>query len=233
MNRINIALLIVLLLSVTSCKPKYDETSPKIAPVTEAVFASGVIEPKDAYTVTSLFDGYIVRSYVAENDLVKDGQLLFQLDNRQQRTQVAIAATNMEFAKINAAPNSPDLLQQKAQIEVARVKMLNDSINLSRNESLLTSNSVSRQDVDNARMNYQSSYILRDRMFYLTLVSGISQGIRSGTVMPRLVISQRCSTKDIQLRISCGRWVIGLKECSEMQSHTKFCNRLERNSTGI
>lgn len=157
MNRINIALLIVLLLSVTSCKPKYDETSPKIAPVTEAVFASGVIEPKDAYTVTSLFDGYIVRSYVAENDLVKDGQLLFQLDNRQQRTQVAIAATNMEFAKINAAPNSPDLLQQKAQIEVARVKMLNDSINLSRNESLLTSNSVSRQDVDNARMNYQSS----------------------------------------------------------------------------
>ncbi len=73
---------------------------PKIAPVTEAVFASGSIEPKDAYTLTSLSDGFIVKSFVSENDLVHDGQLLFQLDNRQQRTQVKIAQTNEEYARI-------------------------------------------------------------------------------------------------------------------------------------
>jgi RND family efflux transporter MFP subunit len=145
------------LLFFAACKPKYDETFPKMAPVTEAVFASGIIEPKDAYTVTSLFDGFIVHSYVVENDIVKDGQLLFQLDNRQQRTQVNIAETNMEFAKINAAENSPTLLQIKAQIDAAKVKMQTDSATLSRNEHLYTTNSVSRQDVDNARVNYQSS----------------------------------------------------------------------------
>jgi HlyD family secretion protein len=157
MNRPLIYTGLYALLFVTACKPKYDETSPRIAPVTEAVFASGVIEPKDAYTVTSLFDGFIVHSYVAENDIVKDGQLLFQLDNRQQRTQVAIAQTNVNFARINAGDNSPSLLQVKAQIDAARVKMQTDSVTLSRYQRLYTTNSVSKQDADNARVNYQSS----------------------------------------------------------------------------
>ena len=146
-----------LLLSAMACKPKYDEISPKSGPVTEAVFASGSIEPKDAYTLTSLSDGFIVKSYVTENDLVKDGQLLFQLDNRQQNTQVKIAENNMEYAQISAAGNSPTLLQIKAQIDAARIKMQTDSVSRSRYEHLYTTNSVSRQDLDNARMNYQSS----------------------------------------------------------------------------
>jgi RND family efflux transporter MFP subunit len=148
---------ILLLLSVTACKPKYDEFSPKVAPVTEAVFASGVIEPKDAYTVTSLSDGFIVKSYVTENDLVHDGQLLFQLDNRQQKTQVQIAQTNLQYARINAAGSSPALLQIKAQIEAAKVKMQTDSLALARYQRLYTTNSVSKQDLDNARANYQNS----------------------------------------------------------------------------
>ena len=140
------------------CKPKYDETSPKMAPITEAVFASGTIDPKDAYMVTSLSDGFIVKSYVSENDLVHDGQLLFQLDNRQQNTQVAIAKNNLEYADINAAGNSPTLLQIKAQIDAAKVKMETDSVTLMRNEQLYQTNSVSKQDLDNAQLEYQSSY---------------------------------------------------------------------------
>src|SRR3954471_9766868 len=94
-------LAMLLLLSATACKPKYIEVSPKVGPVTEAVFASGSIEPKDAYTLTSLSDGFIVKSYVTENNLVRDGQLLFELDNRQQHTQVQMALTNLAYAKIN------------------------------------------------------------------------------------------------------------------------------------
>ena len=157
MKHINITLLVFVLLYATGCKPKYDETTPKVAPVTEAVFASGSIEPKDAYTLTSLSDGFIVKSYVTENDIVHDGQLLFRLDNRQQNTQVKIAETNLEYAKISASNGSPTLLQIKAQIEAAQAKMQTDSVNLARYERLITTNSVSKQDLDNARLNYKSS----------------------------------------------------------------------------
>jgi len=157
MKRQLIYVAVFALLSVTACKPKYDEATPKQGPVTEAVFASGSIEPKDAYTLTSLSDGFIVKSYVTENDLVHDNQLLFRLDNRQQNTQVKIAQTNLEYAKISASNNSPALLQIKAQKDAAKLKMQTDSVNLSRYQRLITTNSVSKQDLDNAQLNYQSS----------------------------------------------------------------------------
>ena len=145
------------ILSLAACKPKYDETSPKTGPVTEAVFASGSIEPKDAYTLTSLSDGFITKSLVTENDLVHDGQLLFQLDNRQQNTQVNIARNNVAYAKISASNGSPALAQIKAQIETSRAKLATDSMTLQRYKHLYQTNSVSKQDLDNAQLTYESS----------------------------------------------------------------------------
>lgn len=145
------------LLLTASCKPKFDEAAPKAGPVTEAVFASGSIEPKDAYTLTSLSDGFMTRSYVSENDLVTDKQLLFRLDNRQQNTQVEIAQTNVAYAKLNASSSAPALLQIKAQMEAANVKQDADSMTLARYQRLYATHSVSRQDLDNAAVAYQSS----------------------------------------------------------------------------
>lgn len=145
------------LCTVTACKPKYIEVSPKTGPVTEAIFASGSIEPKDAYTLTSLSDGFIVKSHVTENDLVRDGQLLFELDNRQQHTQVQIAQTNVAYARISASENSPALSQIKAQIDAAKAKMETDNTTLERYKRLYSTNSISKQDLDNANLNYQSS----------------------------------------------------------------------------
>ncbi len=157
MKRIAFYISIAGLFSATACKPKFDETTPKIAPVTEAIFASGTIEPKDAYLISAYSDGFLVKSYVSENDIVVDKQLLFRLDNRQQNTQVKIAQNNLEYARVNAASNSPTLLQIRAQIDAARVKMQTDSVNLTRYEKLFSTNSVSKQDLDNSRLNYQSS----------------------------------------------------------------------------
>jgi multidrug efflux pump subunit AcrA (membrane-fusion protein) len=149
--------LVLLFAFVVGCKPKLDEVLPKIGPVTEAVFASGSIDPKDAYIVTSLSDGFITKSYVTENDLVSDHQLLFELDSRQQHTQVNIAQTNLNYAKINATSTSPAIMQLQHQLESARAKMQSDSVLLSRYVKLYATNSVSKQDVDNARFAYESS----------------------------------------------------------------------------
>lgn len=145
------------LISAASCKPKYDEASPKTGPVTEAVFASGSVEPKDAYVLTSISDGFVIKSYVSENDMVQDKQLLFRLDNKQQNTQVAIAETNVEYARMNAAGNAPALQQIQAQIDAAIVKKQVDSMTLARYERLYATHSVSRQDLDNAAVAYQAS----------------------------------------------------------------------------
>ena len=157
MKQPTLYLIAVALLVTASCKPKFDEVSPKTGPVTEAVFASGSVEPKDSYTLTSISDGFIVKSYVSENDVVKENQLLFRLDNRQQNTQVSIAQTNLEHARINASAEAPALMQIRVQIESALVKMQVDSATLARYQRLFATHSVSRQEVDNATVAYQSS----------------------------------------------------------------------------
>lgn len=149
--------LLLALLSIAACKPKYDEVSPKMAPVTEAVFASGSIEPQDAYILNSFYDGYLAKSFVTENDVVHAGQVLFRLDNKQPAVQVAQAKNNVAITRTNASDNSPALLQIKAQIAGAKAKMQNDSVILGRYEKLIATKSVSRQDYDNAKLNYQSS----------------------------------------------------------------------------
>ena len=141
----------------SSCKPKYEEVLPKKGPVTEAVFASGSVEPRDAYIVTSLSDGFIIKSYISENDIVAEKQILFRLDNRQQNTQVNIAQTNVSYAKMNVSSSAPALQQIQVQIEAAKVKMQTDSVNMSRFERLYATKSVSRQELDNAIVNYKSS----------------------------------------------------------------------------
>jgi multidrug efflux pump subunit AcrA (membrane-fusion protein) len=148
---------VLLVVLISSCGQKFDSATPKMGPVTEAVFASGSIEPVDAYILTSLSDGFIVKAYVTENDLVHDGQVLFKLDNKQQHVQVNLAETNLQFARINAGSNAPSLLQIKAQIDAAKAKLYTDSVTLGRYRQLFTTNSVSKQDLDNARLNYQSS----------------------------------------------------------------------------
>jgi multidrug efflux pump subunit AcrA (membrane-fusion protein) len=147
----------LVLLSLTACSPKYQETNPKLAPITEAVFASGSIDPKDAFTLTSLYDGFILKRYVSENVVVRKGQILFQLDNSQQHVQVNIAQDNLNYAKENASSNSPSLLQIKAQVDAAQAKLFNDSVTAARYQRLYTTHSVSKQEYENAQLSYTSS----------------------------------------------------------------------------
>ncbi|MEI8279238.1 MAG: HlyD family efflux transporter periplasmic adaptor subunit [Bacteroidota bacterium] len=150
-------LILPLFFTLTACGTKYQETFPKMAPITEAVFASGSIDPKDAFTLTSLYDGFILKSFASENDKVHKGQILFQLDNSQQHVQVHMAEDNLTYAKANAAENSPSLLQIKAQMDAARAKLINDSVTAARYQRLFITNSVSKQEYETAQLNYTSS----------------------------------------------------------------------------
>jgi multidrug efflux pump subunit AcrA (membrane-fusion protein) len=176
---------VVALMGLTACGPKYEEVSPKSGPVTEAVFASGSVDPKDAYMVTGLSDGFIVKSLVSENDLVKDRQVLFVLDNRQQHTQVNIAQTNLKFANIGAAQNAPALQQQKNLADAALTKYQNDSVTYARYKRLYATQSVSKQDLDNAEANCNSSRsnYLAAQQSYLNTVDKTRQDLENSRDM--------------------------------------------------
>lgn len=72
--------LLLLFLLTLSCKQKDIWIKPKYAPITEALFASGHIEPADQFILTAFSDGYLQRTYVKESDVVSVNNVLFSLD---------------------------------------------------------------------------------------------------------------------------------------------------------
>jgi multidrug efflux pump subunit AcrA (membrane-fusion protein) len=149
---------IILLLAVgwLGCTNKR-EIKPERKTIVDAVFASGHTENKYQYTVMANVEGLIRQAYVVEGDTVRNGQRLFRIQNDAQRTQVANAATNLDFARTNAAEGSPQLLQLEAQIAQAQKKLSVDSVNYLRFSRLVKTQAVSTSDYDNARLTFQNS----------------------------------------------------------------------------
>lgn len=149
-------LIVALLLGLAACKHP-QSVKPQRKDIVDAVFGSGHLENTNQYNVMANAEGYIRISYVSEGDTVKSGQSLFRLSNDVQQSQVSNALNNLEYAKTNALPHSPQLEQLKIQIEQARQKNQVDSLNYARYARLVKTQAVSTMDYDNARLTYQSS----------------------------------------------------------------------------
>jgi multidrug efflux pump subunit AcrA (membrane-fusion protein) len=152
----NIAAFLLLLSLLTGCQEQ-PTVQPRYSDIVDAVFASGNTRSKDQYKVTAYADGYLQQSLVAEDDTIHKGQLLFKIANDVQRTEVANAAANYQYAIRNASDNGPQVGQLESQITQAQQKKTTDSLNYLRYEHLLPTHAVARSDYDNARLTYDAS----------------------------------------------------------------------------
>jgi multidrug efflux pump subunit AcrA (membrane-fusion protein) len=145
-----------LLICLASCHRR-NETIPQHKEIVDAVFGSGHIENKDQYAVIANYAGYLKTVYVAEGDTVRKGQTLYRLDRQVQQTQVVNARQNLDFARTNVAPSSPQLEQLDIQIVQAREKARVDSLTYARYQRLVTTHAVSTSDMENAGVQYTAS----------------------------------------------------------------------------
>ena len=140
---------------VISCKQKDTWIYPEFLPITEALFASGHIEPMGQLLLTSSNEGYLQQSFVAESDLVHAGEVLFALDYHREKIEEQGALDNLYIARQNAAPLSPALLKLSSDLRVAQQKAVRDSVQYFRLMQLYESQSVSLVDLENARLQYE------------------------------------------------------------------------------
>jgi len=72
-----------------SCKKSENtNTSPQYKSLTEAVYASGNIYPKNEYKLTANADGFLIKQTAFEGDVVGKNQLLFQLESASQEARL-------------------------------------------------------------------------------------------------------------------------------------------------
>ena len=157
MERIVTYTLIVLVV-VSGCRSKKHEIAyPKTSHITEAVFATGHVEPAHQFVLMALNEGYLKQILVAENEVVRKGQVLFVQDASVQQIQESAAIRNVSIARKNLSANSPVLAQLRAQLSSAVEKRMADSLQYDRMKRLHQSKSVARVDFENAALSYESS----------------------------------------------------------------------------
>jgi multidrug efflux pump subunit AcrA (membrane-fusion protein) len=141
-----------------SCNKGTDQaTSPQYTSLTEAVYASGNIYPKNEYKLTANADGFLVRQTAFEGDIVNKNQLIFQLESISQDARLEASGNILRQAEANYGENSPVLAELNTQLRNARTKLANDSINFNRSKELYERNATTRVEYERAELAYQTS----------------------------------------------------------------------------
>lgn len=140
-----------------SCGKKYEETKPIRNDVTETIFASGYLEADGTYELTALSDGYLAEVNFEEGNIVKKGDVLAVIDNRENFFNTQSARQLYSIAVENTASSAPLLQQAKQEAELARQKMEQSALQERRYRKLLEDNSISKLEYENASLDYQTA----------------------------------------------------------------------------
>lgn len=149
---------IAVVLFVVFKKNKVETVKPEHKAITEAVYASGFLVPRNEYKVYALSDGYIVSKGKEGGDEVNKGEEIYKVQNDAVAGKLGASSSALELAKLNASENSPVLLDLKNKIKSAEAKCKNDSLNYTRYKNMLEAKAVTQAQYDQAALAFEVSY---------------------------------------------------------------------------
>src|ERR1700757_31376 len=140
-----------------SCGRKTQETTPIRKDITETVFASGVLVPEDEYNLTAQSEGYIIDLKFDEGDTVKKDQVLAVIDNKTNVISATSAQSILGIIAQNSGPEGPTLKQAEQNVGLLKEKAAQDSVQYMRYKKLIETNSVSKLELETAKLAYENS----------------------------------------------------------------------------
>ncbi|NJO25524.1 MAG: biotin/lipoyl-binding protein [Bacteroidia bacterium] len=105
----------------------------------------------------STVEGYMVRALVKEGDTVKKGQLLFMLSSSSRQVQEQTAQAMVQKTIPVVSNQSPILHELEGRIELAKIRMQNDSLNYVRYKNLYEQDATSKSNYEKYLLQYQGS----------------------------------------------------------------------------
>jgi len=172
---------LVVVIFLFSCGKDVEKTKPKVATISESIYASGLIKSRNQYQVFASASGIINEVFVSEGDTIKKGTIILSIVNETQRLNKNNAQLAASFADLKA--NEDKLADAKQLITIAKSKMENDSVLLVRQQKLWNQKIGSEVQLeqrqlafDNAGSAYRSAIVkYNDLKRQLNLSSSQSQ----------------------------------------------------------
>ncbi|SDR07285.1 efflux RND transporter periplasmic adaptor subunit [Flagellimonas zhangzhouensis] len=140
-----------------SCKDEKEKTYPKKMPLTESVYASATIQPDSLYQAYSKVLGILDKIWVEEGDTVNRGDPILQITNTSPELNVQNAQLALKLAQENYQGRAAVLTSIQDEINAAKLKLSNDSINYFRQKNLWDQNIGSKVEYDSKQLAYELS----------------------------------------------------------------------------
>lgn len=153
----NAFIIVIAVFTFFSCGKKTNETTPIRRDVTETVFASGTLEPENKYNLIAQSEGYLIDLKFNNGDEIKEGQVLAIIDNKTNMINASSSENLTGIAAQNASPEGPTLKQVDFNLQLLKEKFEQDSLQLSRYQKLIQTNSVSKLELENMRLAFENS----------------------------------------------------------------------------
>jgi len=152
-----------LIACVAACQKRQKTALPSRKDITQAVYASGKAYPTRYYKVVASVPGYLGKLHVQVGDSVTRGQALFTVQNDAGAFSLEAGASTLAQARRNAGKASPLLLAAKADVQAAHARLQLDSTGYVRYTNLQQAGAGTRQQLDQALTQYQTSQAIYQR----------------------------------------------------------------------
>lgn len=143
------------LLSAASCKSKQETLKPVEESISESVYASGTIKSRSQYQAYATVSGVISEVLVSEGDPIKKGSPVLAIYSEAQKLSKENARLAADFTDLSA--NQGKLNDAQAQIDLARIKLKNDSSLYARQQALWKQDIGTRNELEQRELVYQNS----------------------------------------------------------------------------
>lgn len=151
------SILLAMMAALVACGPKHETTKPTTGPITEAVYASGIVKARDQYQAFAAVSGIVAEVHVHAGDSVGKGDALFTIDDRTTNLGTQRAELALDLLRQNAGRGSPVLEQLQLAVEQARTRLANDSLQHARQKALWDKQIGSRAEMDARELALTSS----------------------------------------------------------------------------
>lgn len=148
-------LLFISSLFLLSCGKKAETIKPTVAPISESIYASGLVKSENQYQAFATVNGIIQDILLQEGDSVKKGMPILTIVNDAQRLSKENAELAANFADLNV--NQGKLNDAQQNIELAQRKLKNDSSLLARQQVLWQQNIGSKVELEQRELAFQNA----------------------------------------------------------------------------
>ncbi|MBS0205352.1 MAG: efflux RND transporter periplasmic adaptor subunit [Planctomycetes bacterium] len=146
--------------------PQNPPLDPSRSPYNSTLAGAGIVEPRsENIAVGAHLPGIVTEVFVNVGDRVDKGTPLFQIDDRQQRAELAarqaqLDASIADLHRLQSMPRAEDLPVSAANVEKARADMKAQQDQMNRSEELFARKVTSAEDMVQRQQSFAAAKAL-------------------------------------------------------------------------